>query len=340
MRTRFILLFALLGVLFAADLLIGSTGVVWPWGTASDSAAAEATAEIGRRILFDFRLPKALVALLAGVALSISGLLMQTVFRNPLAGPYVLGVSSGASLGVALFLLGLPLVGGQGLGSGIGRDLGMATAAWIGAAAILVLVMVVSARIRDIMAVLILGMMFGSAASAFVDLLQYFSHEAALKGFVVWSMGSLGGLSAGQVGVMAGCVAAGGLLAGGMIKPLNLLLLGEGYARSMGVSIGRVRGGVFLATSLLAGSATAFCGPIGFVGIAVPHVARMLFRRADHRILLPGSGLIGANMLLFCDLVAQLPGSDLVLPINTLTALLGIPVVVLVVVGSKRGRIM
>lgn len=319
----------LLAALFAADVIVGSTGVIWPFG--NDSGG-----DIAQRILFDFRLPKAAVALLAGVALSASGLLMQTIFRNPLAGPYVLGVSSGASLGVAVFLLGLPMLGA----AGIGRDLGIAASAWIGAAAILLLVMAVSARIKDIMAVLILGMMFGSAASAFVDVLQYFSSDTALKGFVIWSMGSLGGLSDGQLLIMAVCVAGGLLLAAGSVKSLNLLLLGEGYARSMGVSVGRVRGVIFLATSLLAGSVTAFCGPIGFVGIAVPHIARMVFRRADHRILLPASVLIGGNMMLFCDLVSQLPGADLILPVNTITALLGIPVVVMVVVNSKRGRMM
>lgn len=331
MKLKFILFLVLLAALFAADVLVGSTGVLWPISQSDTSAG-----EIAQRILFDFRLPKAAVALLAGIALAASGLLMQTVFRNPLAGPYVLGVSSGASLGVAVFLLGLPMLGG----AGIARDLGVAVSAWIGAAAILLLVMAVSARIKDIMAVLILGMMFGSAASAFVDVLQYFSSDTALKGFVIWSMGSLGGLSHGQLLIMAVCVAGGLLLAAGSVKSLNLLLLGEGYARSMGVSVKRVRGVIFLATSLLAGSVTAFCGPIGFVGIAVPHIARMVFRRADHRVLLPASVLIGADMMLFCDLVSQLPGSDLILPVNTITALLGIPVVVMVVVNSKRGRIM
>lgn len=331
LRTKYIFLLILLVVLFVADLVVGSTGLLWPFGD-----RYVAGGEIARRILLDFRLPKAQVAWLAGAALSASGLLMQTVFRNPLAGPYVLGVSAGASLGVACFLLGLPMVGAVG----IARDLGMAAAAWIGAAAILTLVMIVSTRIRDIMAVLILGMMFGSAASALVDLLQYFGNEAALKGFVVWSMGSLGGLAPGQLLVMGLCIAVGLFVAAGMIKPLNLLLLGENYAQSMGISVGRVRLAVFLATSLLAGSTTAFCGPIGFVGIAVPHIARMLFRRADHRILLPASVLIGGNMMLFCDLVSQLPGTGMILPVNTVTALLGIPVVAMVVVNSKRGRIM
>lgn len=329
MKLKFTLLIVLLVVLALTDVFVGSTGVVWPFGAYAES-------DIAWRILLDFRLPKAAVALLAGAALSASGLLMQTLFRNPLAGPYVLGVSSGASLGVALFLLGFPVLGAVG----VARDIGVAAAAWMGAAVILLLVMAVSARIRDIMAILILGMMFGSAATAFVDLLQYFSSDSALKSFVIWSMGSLGGLSHGQLLILAVCVAGGLLMAILSVKPLNLLLLGEGYARSMGVSVRRVRLLMFLATALLAGSVTAFCGPIGFVGIAVPHVARMLFRRADHRILLPASVLIGSNLMLFCDIVSQLPGMDLILPINTITALLGIPVVVMVVVNSKRGRVM
>ncbi|WP_294598038.1 iron ABC transporter permease [uncultured Rikenella sp.] len=328
MKLKFILLGVLLVGLFGADVTVGSTGLVWPFGAGDD--------EVMRRILFDFRLPKTIVALLVGSALAVSGLLMQTVFRNPLAGPYVLGVSSGASLGVALFLLGAPVIGGLGMA----RDLGMAVAAWSGAAAILVVVMVVSARIRDMMAVLILGMMFGSGAAALVDLLQYFSSDSALKGFVIWSMGSLGGLSPAQVLILALCVGGGILLSVLSVKPLNLLLLGEGYARSMGVSIRRVRTVIFVATSLLAGGVTAFCGPIGFVGIAVPHLARMFFRRADHRILLPASMLIGADLMLLCDMLSQLPGTDLILPVNTLTALVGIPVVVAVVVNNKRGRMM
>lgn len=327
MKFKFILFTVLLLILFAADVLIGAEGWLW--------SVAEGDAETVERILFDFRLPKATVAVLAGVALSASGLLMQTVFRNPLAGPYVLGVSSGASLGVAIFLMG-----GSVLGFGLARDLGMVLSAWIGAAAILLLIMAVSTRIKDIMAVLILGMMFGSAASAVVGVLQYFSHETALKGFVVWSMGSLGGLSATQLIIMGVCVLGGLLLSVVSIKALNLLLLGEGYAQSMGVRIKTTRSVVFLATSLLAGSVTAFCGPIGFVGIAVPHVARMIFRRADHTILLPASVLIGANLLLLCDLISQLPGTDLILPVNTITALFGIPVVVMVVINSKRGRVM
>lgn len=324
MRLRFAIFTLLMLVLAVVDVLLGSVGVTLEQMMESGSVA--------QHILLDFRLPKAAVAILTGFALSSSGLLMQTIFRNPLAGPYVLGVSSGASLGVAIFLLGAPL-----LGIGLARDMGVAISAWIGAAAILLVVMVVSARIKNIMAVLILGMMFGSAAGAFVDLLQYFSSDAALKGFVIWAMGSLGGVSDVQLLILTLCVVVGMALCVMVVKPLNLMLLGESQARTMGVNLGRVRTLVFVATSLLAGGVTAFCGPIAFVGIAVPHVARMIFRSADHRVLLPASMLIGADTMLLCDVISQMPGSDMVLPINTITAIFGIPVVVMVVMNSRRG---
>lgn len=324
MRLRFAIFTLLMLVLAVVDVLLGSVGVTLEQMMESGSVA--------QHILLDFRLPKAAVAILTGFALSSSGLLMQTIFRNPLAGPYVLGVSSGASLGVAIFLLGAPL-----LGIGLARDMGVAISAWIGAAAILLVVMVVSARIKNIMAVLILGMMFGSAAGAFVDLLQYFSSDAALKGFVIWAMGSLGGVSDVQLLILTLCVVVGMVLCVMVVKPLNLMLLGESQARTMGVNLGRVRTLVFVATSLLAGGVTAFCGPIAFVGIAVPHVARMIFRSADHRVLLPASMLIGADTMLLCDVISQMPGSDMVLPINTITAIFGIPVVVMVVMNSRRG---
>lgn len=324
MRLRFAIFTLLMLVLAVVDVLLGSVGVTLEQMMESGSVA--------QHILLDFRLPKAAVAILTGFALSSSGLLMQTIFRNPLAGPYVLGVSSGASLGVAIFLLGAPL-----LGIGLARDMGVAISAWIGAAAILLVVMVVSARIKNIMAVLILGMMFGSAAGAFVDLLQYFSSDAALKGFVIWAMGSLGGVSDVQLLILTLCVVVGMVLCVMVVKPLNLMLLGESQARTMGVNLGRVRTLVFVATSLLAGGVTAFCGPIAFVGIAVPHVARMIFRSADHRVLLPASMLIGADTMLLCDVISQMPGSNMVLPINTITAIFGIPVVVMVVMNSRRG---
>ncbi|MEF9950308.1 MAG: iron ABC transporter permease [Mucinivorans sp.] len=327
MRGKFLTIIALCLVLFVADLLLGSLDVRW-----SDLVHSGSLAE---RIVFTYRLPKALVAVLVGVALPVSGVLMQTVFRNPLAGPYILGVSSGASLGVALFLLGSPL-----LGVGLASDLGVALSAWIGASLVLVLVLAVSVRLKDIMAVLILGMMLSSAAAAFVDLLQYFSNESALKGFVLWSMGSLSSSGSTQIWIMAVCTLIGMTAAVVSIKKLDVLLLGENYARSMGVNLSRTRLVIFGATSLLAGGVTAFCGPIAFVGIAVPHVARMVFRTSAHGVLLAASALIGIAVMLFCDIASGMPFSDTVIPINTVTALFGIPVVVLVVVRSRGNKIM
>lgn len=324
----FLLLTILVVALFAVDMCVGSVDVslgdIWTVLSGGESDP------ITEKIIIDIRLMKALMAILAGAALSVSGLQMQTLFRNPLAGPYVLGVSSGASLGVALFILGTPLLGLGG--SSLLSSFGVAGAAWIGAAATLAAVAAVSRRIKDIMIILILGMMIGSAVSAIVQVLQYLSHEEALKSFVVWTMGSLGDVTTTQMWLVAPSILAGLAIAVAVIKPLNLLLLGEPYARTMGLNIGRTRMLILLSTTLLAGTATAFCGPIGFIGLAIPHVARIMFRNADHRTLMPAAALIGAISLLLCDIVSKM----LTLPVNTITALLGIPIVVWVVVRNKN----
>ena len=314
--------------LFTADLLVGSVAVapadIWAALTGGDCDPAI------RDIILRIRLLKAVTTLLAGAALAASGLQMQTLFRNPLAGPYVLGISSGAGLGVALFLLGAPLLGVSA--HSFVQSLGIAGAAWLGAALVLLVVMAVSRRIKDIMVILILGMMFGSGISSVVEILQYLSSEAALKSFVIWTMGSLGDVTGGNLALMLPVVAAGLVLSVAAIKPLNLLLLGENYARTMGLNVQRTRTLLFLSTVLLAGTVTAFCGPVGFIGLAVPHLARMLFASADHRILMPGSMLAGAALLLVCDLISK----TLALPINTVTALMGIPVVIIVVVRNRN----
>ena len=290
-------------VLFAFDLASGSVGVggreVWALLTGGPCDP------MARDIILKIRLIKAVVAVLAGFSLAASGLLMQTLFRNPLAG-----------------------IGGHSLQASVGT----AGAAWIGSALILLLIMAVSRRIKDIMVILILGMMFGSAVGALVEILQYMSNEAALKSFVVWTMGSLGDVTIPQLTLLVPAVAVGTGLTFAVLKPLNLLLLGERYARTMGLNVGRTRTLIFLATTLLSGTVTAFCGPIGFVGLAVPHLARMLFASADHRVLMPASMLLGAAMLLVCDLCSK----QLALPVNTLTALMGIPIVVWVVVHNKN----
>ena len=332
MKRRTAILFAALTaltiVLFAGDMAVGSVPVplrdVWAALTGRECDAAV------RDIILKIRIIKAIMAVLAGAALAVAGLQMQTLFRNPLAGPYVLGISSGASLGVAVFLLGAPLFGG--VVTPFVQSLGVAGAAWAGAAAVLAAVMAVSRRIKDIMVILILGMMLGSAIGSVVEILQYLGSEAALKSFVVWTMGSLGDVTAMQTAIVAPILAAGFVLAVAAVKSLDMLLLGENYARTMGLDSRRARTTVFLSTVLLAGTVTAFCGPIGFVGLAVPHVARMAFATAGHRTLMPASALLGAAMLLLCDMVSK----SLALPVNTVTALMGVPVVVLVVVRNRN----
>lgn len=322
MRSRSAILFAMLAALtlflFLLDLAVGAVAVplgdVWAALTGGDCPRATA------KIILNIRLIKAVVALLAGAALSVSGLQMQTLFRNPLAGPYVLGISSGASLGVALVVL-----------AGFGSSIGIAGAAWLGAALVLVVIAAVGHRIKDIMVILILGMMFSSGVGAIVQILQYLSKEESLKAFVIWTMGSLGDVTFDQLAVLVPSIIAGLLLAVVTIKPLNLLLFGEEYAVTMGLNIRRSRGLLFLSTTLLAGTVTAFCGPIGFIGLAMPHVTRMLFHNSDHRVLVPGTVLSGAAVLLLCDLVSKM----FTLPINAITALLGIPIVVWVVLRNK-----
>ena len=324
----FTVLSLLTAALFTADLLIGSVAVALRdiWAALTGGSWDPAV----RDIILKIRLLKAVTALFAGAALAASGLQMQTLFRNPLAGPYVLGISSGAGLGVALFLLGAPLLGVSA--HSFVQSLSIAGAAWLGAALVLLIVMAVSRRIKDIMVILILGMMFGSGVSSMVEILQYLSSEAALKSFVIWTMGSLGDVTGGNLALMLPVITAGLVLSVAVIKPLNLLLLGENYARTMGLNVQRTRTLLFLSTVLLAGTVTAFCGPVGFIGLAVPHLARMLFASADHRVLMPASMLSGAALLLVCDLISK----SLALPINTVTALMGIPVVIVVVVRNRN----
>ena len=324
----FTVLSLLTAALFTADLLIGSVAVALRdiWAALTGGSCDPAV----RDIILKIRLLKAVTALFAGAALAASGLQMQTLFRNPLAGPYVLGISSGAGLGVALFLLGAPLLGVSA--HSFVQSLSIAGAAWLGAALVLLIVMAVSRRIKDIMVILILGMMFGSGVSSMVEILQYLSSEAALKSFVIWTMGSLGDVTGGNLALMLPVITAGLVLSVAVIKPLNLLLLGENYARTMGLNVQRTRTLLFLSTVLLAGTVTAFCGPVGFIRLAVPHLARMLFASADHRVLMPASMLSGAALLLVCDLISK----SLALPINTVTALMGIPVVIVVVVRNRN----
>ncbi len=330
MKRRSTILFTLLAtlclLLFVVDLAVGSVAIPPSQVVATLFGRGS---EVMQTILFDLRLVRAVVAVLAGMALSVSGLQMQVLFRNPLAGPYVLGVSAGASFGVALFLLGAPLLS-LAISPEL-QSLGTAGAAWIGSAVVLVAVVALARRIKDIMVMLILGIMLSSGVGAVVEIMQYFSGEVELKSYIVWTMGSLGDVTRPQLMVLAPIIVAGVVMAVAAIKPMNMLLAGERYAASMGLNISRSRNLILISTTLLAGTVTAFCGPIGFVGIAVPHIARMLFRSADHRILLPATILSGVAMLLVGDILAKY----FVLPINTITALMGIPIVIYIVTRHR-----
>jgi len=321
-------------VFFLADILLGSVKI--PFRDVMLSVFSDHTIKPEwRTILISFRIPKAITAVLAGVALAISGLQMQTYFRNPLAGPYVLGISAGASLGVAILVLGSSMVFGSFMAHPVGHWT-IAFAAWIGSALVLLGILLVSFRIQDNMTILILGILFGSITIAIVSILQYFSNESLLRSFIIWTLGSLGNVTGPQLKVLLVSISVGVVLAVISIKRLNLLLLGESYARTIGINVTRTRIIVFTSTSILAGTVTAFCGPIGFIGIVVPHVTRMVFQSSNHSVIIPGSIGVGACMMLFSDIISQLPGYQQVLPINAVTAILGIPVVIWIVTQRKR----
>jgi iron complex transport system permease protein len=322
---------ALLLLFFIADVLFGAEAISL---SAALNVLRSGESTVLSHIILGYRLPKALVALMVGVSLSVSGLQMQTVFRNPLADPYILGVSSGAGLGVAVFLMGSSLWGAAAVGTFL-SGMGYALAAWVGAACVMLIMLLISVRLRDIMAMLILGIMIGSAAAALITILQYFSRETMLKSDVLWTMGSLGNVTAMQLHVMLAVTLVGSVFALLSIKTLNALMLGEAYARSIGYAA-RHRMFIIFTSTILTGTVTAFCGPIGFIGVAVPHVARMLVREADHRYLMPTTMLLGAVVMLLCDIISQLPGYATSLPINTITALLGIPIVVMVIVRNQK----
>ena len=304
----------------------------------------DASKQAWATIVLKFRLPKALTAMLAGAALSVSGLQMQTLFRNPLAGPFVLGISSGASLGVALTVLLAGVAVGLGgsttllAGISLAGDTSLALSAIAGSGLVLLLVMSVARRVQSGMTLLILGLMFGYTTSALVSVLIYFSVVERIQAYISWTFGSFGGVTWRQLQVMAPAILVG--LAGGhlLMKPLNALLLGETYALSLGLNVRRVRLGIIGTSAVLAGVVTAFCGPIGFLGIAVPHLCRSLLHTSDHRLLLPAVSFMGATLALGADIVAGLPGSQLTLPLNAVTALLGAPVVIWVILRQRNLR--
>ena len=330
----FIALSTGLMALFILNISLGPVAIPIPEVFYSLSGQ-EASRTTWDYIVLNYRLPKAITALLAGIGLSISGLLMQTLFRNPLAGPYVLGISSGSSLGVAIMILGAALLPAF-MGNLLLSSYGIIVASCIGSFVVLLAILFVSQRMRDTMGILIVGLMFGSFASAIVGVLTYFSTAEQLQKFTFWSLGNLGNLSWTSLLILSVMVGLGLLLAMFCIKPLNALLLGENYARSVGLNFSRTRLTVVIATSLLAGSITAFAGPIAFLGMAVPHIARLTFRTTDHRILFWGTLLYGAVIMLFCDILCQLPGTDITLPINAITSITGAPVVIWLLLRKRK----
>ena len=325
-------LFVTLGIvailLLLTDMATGDTFIpiskVWAVLTGGECD------EMTRNILLSIRFVRVVVAGLIGIALSVSGLQMQTVFQNPLADPYLLGVSSGAGLGVALFILGAPLLGWTAFP--LLQSIGIIGSGWIGTAVILLGVAVISRKVKNILGVLIMGVMTGYVAGAIIQILQYMSSAEQLKVFTLWSMGSLGHITMTQLAIMAPIVCIGLVVSIACIKPLNLLLLGENYARTMGMNIKRSRTLIFISTALLTGTVTAFCGPVGFIGLAVPHITRLLFNNADHRVLVPGTILTGLIGMLRCDIIAK----KFLLPVNCITALLGVPVILWVIAKNLR----
>jgi iron complex transport system permease protein len=288
-------------------------------------------------ILFNFRLPKAITAILVGIGLSVSGLLMQTFFRNPLAGPYVLGLSSGSSLGVAFVILGAGLLPSF-LSSILLSSFGIIVASCIGSGLVLLLVLLVSQKLRDTASILIVGLMFSSFTGAIVSMLTYFTTAEKLQKFTFWSMGSIGNLSWQNIGILSLLVGIGLLLSLLSLKALDALLLGENYAKSIGLNIKQSRYIIIFATSILAGSITAFAGPIAFIGLAVPHLAKLSFKTSNHKTLYVATLFFGAIVMLLCDLISQLPGFDFTLPINAITSVIGAPVVIWLIIKQKNLR--
>lgn len=333
-RIHFLVLILGLVVAFFINLSIGSVSIPLD-EIVSVFIGNGASKETWRYILLDYRLPKAITAMLAGGGLAISGLLMQTLFRNPLAGPFVLGLSSGASLGVAILILGASAFGGF-FGTLLLSQWSLVIASGLGSFLVLLAVLAVTFRIKDTMAILIIGLMFGSVTTAVVSVLSYFSDAEQLQQYIFWSFGSLGNQSWQGVSILSLCFLTGLLLSLFSSKSLNSLLLGENYAKSMGLHIKRTTFIIILATSILAGGVTAFVGPIAFVGLAVPHLVRQFFKTANHLVLLPAVLVCGSLLMLICDTIAQLPFSAFTLPINAITSLVGAPVVIWLLVRKRK----
>jgi iron complex transport system permease protein len=333
-RSKYLLIFLsiLTLIFFIMDLLIGSVSIRYE--VLLDKIFKGNDGTIESIILFDFRIPKALAAILVGAGLSVSGVLMQSLFRNPLAGPYVLGVSSGASLMVAIVIMS----SGTGLFLFNSSPWLIAIAAIIGSFGVLFLVLAVSIRVPDSVSLLIIGIMIAGLASSVVSLLQYFTTADMLQHFMVWTFGSLSSISYDHLIILLPVVSIGLFLSFLMQKQLNSMLLGDNYAQLLGVSLKKMRYSIIILTGLIAGSITAFAGPIVFIGVAVPHIARSIFRTNDHHWLIPASIVIGSSLMLICDIISQLPGTSNALPINSVTSFVGAPVIIWIILKNRRLR--
>ncbi len=327
-----ILLPSVLIVLFLVNISLGSVKIPLP-ETLKVLTGGEPSNPVWADIIFDFRLTKAFTCVLAGGALALGGLLMQTLFRNPLAGPDVLGLSSGASLAVAIVVMA------GGLGSLFSSSLSIALASSVGCAGIFLLVLAIAHRIRDNVSLLIIGLMIGAATSSIVSVLQFISRAEDIQYYMIWTFGSMSSLNWTEILILGIGVVIGLAIGVISIKPLNVWLLGDNYAMSLGINLKRSRLLIIIGTSILTGVVTAFCGPIAFVGLAVPHLARLVIDTTNHKTLIPAVVLMGGIVMLFCDILTRLPGNDFVLPINAITALIGAPVVIWVIVRSKKIRI-
>lgn len=321
----------LLVLLFVLDILFGSISM--SISEALNALMGKGT-EASVQIVQQIRLPKAITAVLAGMALSVCGILMQTLFLNPLAGPYVLGVNSGANLGVALVMLSSGFFGFEM--SNFFADLGVVSAAVIGALAVLFLVMAVAKKVKNNTGLLLAGIMLGQMIAAFQSLLEYFSSAESLKGFIMWNMASIGSTTLSDLSLFAPLTIIICFLTLFLIKKLDVILLGENYASSLGINVKQTRFIIILITGILSGIVTAFCGPIAFIGIAVPHLSRLFFKTSLHRYVVPASMLLGPSIMLLCDIICQLPINGVLLPLNVITSLIGAPVILYLLLKNKN----
>ncbi|NMH86648.1 FecCD family ABC transporter permease [Flavivirga algicola] len=333
-RLSFIILILVLLLCFCINISLGS--VLIPFKDIFNGLIGQPTEHTSwQHIIHEYRLPKAFTAIIVGSGLGISGLLMQTLFRNPLAGPFVLGITSGSSLGVALVIMGASIFGGT-LAGILTSKWSIVIAASLGSFIVLLVVLIMSNKVRDTMAILIIGLMFGSITTATVSVLSFFSSAEELQQYIFWGFGSIGNLTWHELFILFLIYAIGIVLSLVSIKTLNTLLLGENYAKSLGLNVKASRLLIIVATSLLAGTITAFAGPIVFIGLAIPHMTRQIFNTSNHKILLPAVFLFGAIIMLICDTIAQLPSSDLTLPINAITSLIGAPVIIWLLVRKRK----